>query len=90
MRELVREHASDPLMVVVGGRGCLSQNNPDESGLTDAGPSLPDRVFFLVSDLGTIEDCEAEQPAPLLSLRVVNVSVVGDLSPSSFLFLSPC
>ena len=61
MRELVREHASDPLMVIAGGRGFLSQNNPDESDLTDAGSSLPDRNFFLVSELGTIDGCETEQ-----------------------------
>ena len=78
MCELVREQASDPLMVIVGGRGCLSQNNPDESGMTDAGPSLPDRIFFLLSERGTIKDCEAERSTPLRSLVVLKVSVGGD------------
>ena len=65
-------------MVVVGGPDRLSQKMPDESDLTEAGPSLSGRNFFLASLYGTMEDCDTERSAALRSLAVLKVSVLGD------------
>ena len=63
-------------------------NSPDESDLTDAGPSLPDRIFFLASAQGTIEGRETDLSAALLSLAVLNVSAMGDCDPTFLRFFS--
>ena len=89
MRELAREHTPDPTLAVVGGRCRPSQKIPVESDFTDAGPSLSDRCFFLVSLRGAMDDWETEQKVPRLSLNTLNVSRVGDSPHSPSLLISP-